>query len=382
MVMKTLLPVENGEVLPALRGLLRRLFESGLVEGLFVPMQADGGAVQPALVTDPVHLERADPLAPVMPINAARAASFLTGKRAPAKLGLVLRPCELRALVELVKLQQASLENVILIGSDCPGTFELVDYLDKARAGGFDLPAYLATTREGLAPELEGMTLRTACRMCVQPAPENADIVLHLFGVDAQQGLPLTLNAEIAAALGLAEASAGEADGRQEVVERLVAGRRQVRQAELAGMRSRLASAEGLSGVFAACIRCHNCMTACPICYCKTCLFKTAAFDHPPEYYLAAARRKGGLRLPGDTLLFHLTRLNHMSVSCVSCGMCTSACPAEIPVGTLFSAVGAQVQEAFGYLPGRDVGEPLPLVTFQANEWTEVGETVQNRSSA
>jgi formate dehydrogenase subunit beta len=224
--------------------------------------------------------------------------------------------------------------------------------------------------------------------MCVQPAPENADITLHLFGVDPRQGLPLTLSAEIAVALGLAEASTGEADGRQEVVERLVAGRRQVRQTELAGMRSRLASAEGLGGVFAACIRCHNCMTACPICYCKTCLFKTAAFDHPPEYYLAAARRKGGLRLPGDTLLFHLTRLNHMSVSCVSCGMCTSACPAEIPVGTLFSAVGAQVQEAFGYLPGRDVNEPLPLVTFQANEWTEVGEpvrngaSVQNRSSA
>jgi hypothetical protein len=47
-------------------------------------------------------------------------------------------------------------------------------------------------------------------------------------------------------------------------------------------------------------------------------------------------------------------------------------------VGNLFSAVGAQVQEAFGYLPGRDVNEALPLVTFQANEWTEVGEPGRN----
>jgi len=130
----------------------------------------------------------------------------------------------------------------------------------------------------------------------------------------------------------------------------------------------------GIAGLFDACIRCHNCMTACPICYCKTCLFRTASFDHPPEHYLTVARRKGAMRLPGDTLLFHMTRMNHMSASCVSCGMCTSACPSDIPVGAIFSAVGEQVQAAFEYVPGRSVEEPLPLITFQANEWTEVGE--------
>jgi formate dehydrogenase subunit beta len=54
--------------------------------------------------------------------------------------------------------------------------------------------------------------------------------------------------------------------------------------------------------------------------------------------------------------------------------MCTSACPSDIPVGTIFSAVGSQVQELFEYLPGRDVDEPLPLITFREDEWTEVGE--------
>jgi len=96
--------------------------------------------------------------------------------------------------------------------------------------------------------------------------------------------------------------------------------------------------------------------------------------NHPPEYYLTAAHRKGAVRLLSDTLLFHMTRLNHMGLSCVSCGMCTSACPADIPVGAVFSAIGEQVQTTFEYHPGRDVGEPLPLITFQPNEWTEVGE--------
>jgi hypothetical protein len=34
------------------------------------------------------------------------------------------------------------------------------------------------------------------------------------------------------------------------------------------------------------------------------------------------------------------------------------------------------VQQAFEYQPGRDVAEALPLITFQPNEWTEVGEKV------
>jgi formate dehydrogenase subunit beta len=103
-------------------------------------------------------------------------------------------------------------------------------------------------------------------------------------------------------------------------------------------------------------------------------LFKTAAFDHEPEYYLNAAHRKGATRMLGDTLLFQLTRMNHMSASCVSCGACTSACPANIPVGSIFSAVAEKVQAAFEYEPGHNVAEPLPLITFHPNEWTEIGE--------
>ena len=169
----------------------------------------------------------------------------------------------------------------------------------------------------------------------------------------------------------VADANSAE---RQAVVERLISARSQVREKELAATHAQLASNGGLSELFATCIRCHNCMTVCPICYCKTCLFKTASFDHEPDFYLNAARRKGALRMLSDTLLFHMTRMNHMSTSCVNCGMCTSACPSDIPVGAIFSAVGSQVQAVFDYQPGRDVAEPLPLITFQEHEWDEVGE--------
>ena len=126
--------------------------------------------------------------------------------------------------------------------------------------------------------------------------------------------------------------------------------------------------------MFATCIHCLNCKTACPICYCKTCLFETEAFRHEPSFYLRSAQQKGSVRMPADTLLYHLTRLSHMSMSCVGCGMCSSACPVHIPVASLFLSVASQVQGAFNYQPGKDVEESLPLITYQPDEWVEVGE--------
>lgn len=372
--MNTVIPVENGDVLTAVRGFLQKLLDHGVVEALYVPLETDGGTITPALVTDPARLNQANPFMPIMPINGARAISALTGKHVPAQLGVVLRSCEIRALVELVKLQQATLEGVTLIGVDCPGTYELTEYIEKQREGHINLTEYLAAAKEGREPIFEGLALRQACQMCTQPVPEHTTIHLHLFGAETNQEIPVTLEDEIAAKLEMSEVADANSAERQAVVERLISARSQVREKELAATHAQLTSNGGLSELFATCIRCHNCMTVCPICYCKTCLFKTASFDHEPDFYLNAARRKGALRMLSDTLLFHMTRMNHMSTSCVNCGMCTSACPSDIPVGAIFSAVGSQVQAVFDYQPGRDVDEPLPLITFQEHEWDEVGE--------
>ncbi len=371
--MNTSIPVERGDVLAALRKFFAGLLDSGLVDAIYLPLETEGGAVLPALVTDPARLQQANPLAPLMPINGARAVSALTDKQSPARLAAVLRPCEIRALIELVKLQQATLEGLTVIGLDCPGTYEVPRYAAWRQEHGDGLADYLAAARAGSDPSLAGLDLRPACRMCTTPIPENSAVHIMLFGVDASQSLPLRVPDDWAGPLGLSETP--EPESRPGAVERLLAARQETREKELAAMQARLAADGGLASLLATCIRCHNCMTVCPICYCKVCLFRSTSFDHPPDYYLNAAQRKGATRLLADAVLFHLTRLNHMSTSCVGCGMCTSACPAEIPVGMIFSAVGARVQAAFEYQPGRSLDDPLPLVTYRENEWTEVGET-------
>jgi formate dehydrogenase subunit beta len=341
-------------------------------------------------VANPDLLNAANPLAPVMGLNAAHVAGRVSVREPRGRIGVVLRPCELRALVELVKLKQASLDDVVTIGVDCLGTYDVPVYsamrADPSAGSGqaaVDVAALLATAQSGeLAPQ-EGYTFRDACQMCEKPHVEEADIVLELFGADLAAGIPVSLSDEVAQKMGMGmdgvEAERNQViveelgSKRAEVVEKVVAARTQVRDARFAEMRQRL-DREGVEGVLAACVRCHNCMTVCPICYCKTCLFKSPTFDHEPMQYMNWAQRKGAYRLPADTTLFHLTRLNHMVLSCVGCGMCTSACPAELPVGQVFRAIGQQVQETFDYVPGRSVEDPLPMVTFHEDEWMEVGE--------
>jgi formate dehydrogenase subunit beta len=373
--MRAIVPIENNDPLAAIRGFLKGLLEAGVVDALLVPIEAQAGSVTPMLVTDPDRLDAANPLAPVMGINAARVVSRVTVHESQARIGAVLRPCELRALVELIKLKQARSDDLLTIGVDCAGTYDVPDYAAKTQKAKtsqardrlwLDLYDSLSTD-----PSALNAALRDACQMCDKPHVEGADVTIELFGADMSVGVPVTLPDEIAETLGVSPVADDRA--RAALIKKVVAERTQVRDARFGEMRQRLEE-EGIENVFAACVRCHNCMTVCPICYCKTCLFQSPLYEHEPMQYARWARSKGAYRLLADTMLFHLTRLNHMALSCVGCGMCTSDCPAELPVGLVFRTVGQEVQQVFDYVPGRDMEEPLPLVTFREDEWMGTGE--------
>jgi formate dehydrogenase subunit beta len=368
--MKTSLPIENGDALATLQGFLKSLLEKQVVDLLLTPMRTPGGSISPALVSDPALLDQADPLAPVMAVNTATWAGKVSLRQPRPRVAAVMRSCEARALIELTKMAQASIDDLWIIALDCPGTYTPVTYQRKQAQseGALWRELYLALCQNPDSPNPE---LRPACQICEQPVFESAPIRLRLFESDFTQALIIEIQDELAEKLGLT----GEAgNGRAPEVEAVIAARTQARDRSFAEIRARLEGEEGIAGVFAACIRCHNCMTVCPICYCKTCVFKSHVFDHDPMKYLEWARQKGAQRMPPDTLLFHLTRQNHMALSCVGCGMCTDACPSELPVGLVFRAVAQRLQQTFDYLPGRNLDEPLPLVTFKADEWTEMGE--------
>jgi formate dehydrogenase subunit beta len=367
-----ILPVENGKILGAIRRFLADLLQKKLVDALLVPLELPtGDNVVPTIVSNPEQLQRANPLAAVMPVSSSRLVSRITlVSPSPERLGVVLRSCELRALIELVKLKQASLDNLLLIGIDCFGTYSIDDYGKLVQEGSSPTEHYLNGIKEGK----EDALLRKACQSCEYPVPMGADLTIGLLGADLDKGLLLAAGTpegeKVINELGLEDA---KAEDREAAIAELMAERAHKREEMLKQAREEVHGLDKLMAALAPCINCHNCKTACPLCYCKECFFDSPVFEFEAEKYLSWAKRKGALRMPSDTLLFHLTRLNHMVVSCVGCGLCTEACPNNIQVADIFRLVGEEVQKLFDYVPGRSLDEELPLTTFREEELTDIG---------
>ena len=118
----------------------------------------------------------------------------------------------------------------------------------------------------------------------------------------------------------------------------------------------------------ATCTQCFACQSACPICHCRICFFRTDTFEPESERYFRWAEKEHALRMPPEILLYHLTRLNHVAASCVGCGLCESACPRGLPLTTIFKTVGDGIQKELNYEPGKSVDDEIPIYTFKEAE--------------
>jgi len=368
--------VKEGDAQGALRDFLGRILEREEIRAVLTPLRLPyKGNVMQTLVADRERLGAAEPLSPAYPLSGARILSRLTREEAGGRVAAVLRPCEIRAFVELIKLKQASRQDLVLIGLDCPGAFSNDVF---ARAAAEDEAGDLTRRffRAAFAGEENpaGYELAGACRACEHVTPDAADVAVGLHGGDPEREIWVEARTEVGEALladlGLPEATEPEGRSRtvKERVERAVQRREEVFDRTLQAT----GSVEKLTSYLASCVNCYNCRVACPVCYCRECVFGTDVFEHEPRQYLNWADRKGAVKMPTDTVFYHLTRMAHMAASCVGCGQCSNACPNDIPVMELFRTVAHRVQQGFDYEPGRSVEEPLPLAVFRENELAEV----------
>ena len=306
------------------------------------------------------------PFFPVMPVNAARAVSKFTREEAPSKtVAVFLRPCELRAFTELVKIKQASLDNLLMISYDCSGVFPFqeINLSDELKLNDYRDAALAGKNCEGV---------RAVCTACTRFTPKNADIAISLIGRNIDQPLVISFPSE----KGLAAAEQLGVDVSKTVaaspaLEILSQQRHTAEAAMTDEVNASLSDTDGLVNVFDRCISCHACSYVCPICYCKNCYFDSQTFEYFPESYFTRLGVKGALRMPVDRILFHLGRLSHMGVSCVACGMCEDVCPVNIPVSRIFKIAGRKAQDVFGYIPGENLDEPLPMVAYAEQELEE-----------
>jgi formate dehydrogenase subunit beta len=367
------------DLLSTINDLLKKVLADKAADILLVPQDIPSGVntVQ-TLVKDPKRVVSANPFAFVLPANSANLLVKTTDESSGQRIAAVFRPCEMRAVLELAKLHQINLENVTLITVDCLGTFPVPAYAElvlDAKNNGTTLKL-LEEAKESGKTELSGIPLRTACQACELPVVNTADVNIDVLGLDYGKEIMLSANTakgeEFLTTLGLELTDEPESASRTEAISALEKSRAEARESLMALIKDQVKDISGFMQVLGGCIKCHNCMNVCPICYCKECFFDSDILKPSPKQYMDKAQKRGVLRMPLDTALYHIGRMNHMITSCVACGQCENACPSNIPLLAIYLALGKDVQALFDYIPGKNLDDELPLATFKEEELSEV----------
>lgn len=391
----TILSAEEGPR-KAIINFLKQGLEKKCFDLLLIPVQEpDTKSYSWALVKDEALLEQADPLPPVMTVQGATALTSITkhGKMG-FKIAALMRPCEMRAVAELSKLNQIDVEDIVLISVDCPGAMPLSDYMNEKDK--------IAESFNEIFERWEiSDSLRPVCRIChrfslssllpsssQESSLEKDEMVspasdLHI-GIGKENKniflIPVTSKGkDIVDDLDFSnEDSLRDWESKVEEIREKKLEKKERFDQE---WRTNIQGPENFADAFDECINCHNCMRVCPICYCQQCYFDSQNVKLSPDDYLERAQKRGALRFPLDTLFFHLGRMSHMALSCVSCGVCEDGCPMSIPVARIFTTIGEQVQQDFNYVPGRNREESLPLQDFLQDEFYEVETPKENEET-
>ena len=351
----------TGKTEHAILDILKKAWEQHCFDALLIPLEIPSGdSYAYVFLQDSSLLEKASPLPPIISVQGGKVLSSLTKHgKATKRIAAVMRPCEIRAGLELSKLGQADLEHIILISVDCPGALPLFDYVSAPEKGKKEYQHVLQ--------QWGNDTIRPVCQTCLHFAAPVGDLHIGLLGDDKQLSL-IPKSEKGQEFLHALELSVEEP---LETWEKAVSEIRKHKEENRNTSEEALKlGVDGLIEMFSHCIACHNCMKACPICYCRLCYFESGDVKHESRDYLYRAKIQGSLMFPADKLLFHTGRMSHMSLSCVECGCCEDACPVSIPVAQLFSFIAGKNQDLFRYVPGMNK-DGMPLVVYEAEEFEE-----------
>jgi ferredoxin len=252
-------------------------------------------------------------------------------KNVPGKVGIMVKGCDSRSVVELLKENQIDRDKVLVMGVSCTGIVDREKLLqvvgvspDEVVAVEDDGGSFLVTLKEGKQRVDKEKVLRDECLVCRYPSPVVYDILVG----EAISSLPW-VGGDYA----------------------------MVKEQEALSSEEKAAYWNRQWGQ---CIRCYACRNICPVCTCSECIFDKKA----PRWI-------GKANNVSENLVYHLIRAYHVAGRCVDCGECERACPMDIPLRSLNKKVEKDLLELFDYVAGVDVEQRPPLTTYQVDDLDE-----------
>jgi formate dehydrogenase subunit beta len=346
----------HGDPIGTLRDLVKQIWSDTALEGMIVTINVgEDENMLPRYITDVGLMDEINPFKPLMKINIAKLIPGILSQNPGVRLGVILRPCEMRALIEMSKHTPIRLENLITISVDCLGTLVADEYhwrlerLEKSHTSDRDNQSKpeMDLAEEALTFARQGGIIpyryRSACQVCDSPEAEHAHINIHILGLPARQQMLLSINdTSLADLLSLDKLAIGLAD--EDLIaqhSRIVAKMIERHARTLERVNQSLGSTlptdvDAIIRQLEGCGECQACMDVCPIC----------SVDRPYQ------------NMDGH---YDRASVMHWLVSCAGCGMCEQSCPSQLPTAAIFTHIRQQLAQEWEYVPGRSLDEPLPL---------------------
>jgi hypothetical protein len=123
----------QGDPIGAFQQLVIQVWENAGLDAMLVTVNGDS---KPHLLKDPQEMTHVNPFRPLMTANAAKLVPGLLNRHPEYRMGLLFRPCELRALEAKARREGLSLDRVVTICADCLGTYPADDYSWRAKRIG------------------------------------------------------------------------------------------------------------------------------------------------------------------------------------------------------------------------------------------------------
>jgi len=331
--------------------------EVGL-DAMLAPVELrNHNVVSPQVISDPSEVSKVNPFAPVMLANTATMVQDFVREHPTQHLAVILRPCELRAMIELRKRHRIcyqpiyagnDLESLAVIAVDCPGTFSPEAYAQYVANHQEDMEIIHVGLSYGKQDSYLPYEVRETCQVCDSPGPLGADLIIGTIGMEPRENLlMIARNEEIDTTLRLQNVTDGLATESQVEFREIMVGKLVDKRTE---KRSALMNSQGLPedftttlALFARCTLCADCLDACPL------------YDGE----LAGMLGAGDGRQSGRAVLSELIKVSRWLASCSGCGMCRESCENDIPLTQLVTALSHRIQSELHYKPG-DPNQRLP----------------------
>jgi formate dehydrogenase subunit beta len=332
----------HGDPIGSVHRFLLSVWQQAGLDGVLVGINGSV-STRPHLVQDRDQLVGVNPFKPLMTSNLARAVPEMLAEHSGERLGVLLRPCEMRALIEMGKHHPLDTDRLVTMCVDCLGTLPLDDF--EWRTAAKESPDQLA--EDALRFARQGGILayhhRPACQMCARPGAESADVNVHVLGLPVRQEILVHAVQETAASrLNLAAMTDGPADPalvsqHQRILARLAERHQHTMDKVLLGLEEILPrNVDALVQQLEKCGACQQCMAVCPIC----------SVDFPERSADGHYSRASMIR---------------WMVSCAGCGMCEQSCREHLPLSAIFGSIRQALNNELGYTPGCSTQDVLPV---------------------